>query len=643
MSASYDGGTGGVEPGQKWEVNPAAANLVSDDRQWVAAYGPQTVYMTFATTALTRPPGSIGLFMTKSTDGGKTFPSLVEITAATPLDTVNVEGNLVVDQYTGNLYTVFIPNNALNVIKLASSTDGGATWNITTAYTAPVTTNNRGVFPILTLDKGGNLHLVFTNSSNTTPRTNSHVFLTSTSNPADPSPTWLPAVQVDSAAVDVDTTTACQAWAVAGSPGIVNIAWLGTNSTSTDQLPGPVNPTWHVFFAQTSNALSNSPTFAQVKAESAIMHNHSICMSGLGCTAATTPHGEPGNRDLLEYFRMAIDSDGAANIVFSDSVNNCPSATCRTNTWFVKQTGGLDAYAPPPAPAPVAFGPNYSLGSPGGEPGIKVDSHNCLFTTAPGEPWLRKSVNAGASFLPKVNPVADRPLNAGDEDVLPVAKNDGSRPDLLYFIDLAQLAAINVAKSSDGGGTWAAPGPGGAAGEVDASSDRQWLAYDRGVPTAADLTVYEMDHEAASEEIRFNALTVTGGTADTVWSPPASGMTDPDLNLPPNATFPNTNPGPVLVDPVTHAVSSTVRPCGPIAPTRPSARCLTCGRPSVPRPLRPEHPPGLSPIAPSSAASRIPRPRPRRRPGRSPTATIARTISHPPPSTPPATSMLSGP
>jgi hypothetical protein len=81
-----------------------------------------------------------------------------------------------------------------------------------------------------------------------------------------------------------------------------------------------------------------------------------------------------------------------------------------------------------------------------------------------------------------------------------------------------------------------------------------------------DITIYEMDHEAASEEIRFNALTVTGGApnGDTVWSPPASGMTDPELILPPTSTFPNTNPGPLFADPATHTVygffcGSTVR------------------------------------------------------------------------------------
>src|SRR3984893_8483864 len=224
MSTSYDGGTGGATPDQKWQVNPAAANVVSDDRQWVAAYGPQTVYMSFATTALTRPPGGIGLFMTKSTDAGKTFPSLVQTTATTPLDEVNVESNLVVDPYNGNLYTAYIPNAAHNVIKFASSTDGGTTWNITTAYTGPAGTTNRGVFPIVTVDRGGNVHMVFTKSTDDANHNNCHVFLTSTSNPADATPTWRPAVQVDNG-----VGTACEAWVVGGSPGIVDVTWLGSS------------------------------------------------------------------------------------------------------------------------------------------------------------------------------------------------------------------------------------------------------------------------------------------------------------------------------------------------------------------------------------------------------------------------------
>src|SRR5207248_10834066 len=49
--------------------------------------------------------------------------------------------------------------------------------------------------------------------------------------------------------------------------------------------------------------------------------------------------------------------------------------------------------------------------------------------------------------------------------------------------------------------------------------------------------------------LRMNAL-----TNDTVWAPPASGMTDPDLLTPPNTTIANTVPGQTFVDPVTHKV-----------------------------------------------------------------------------------------
>jgi hypothetical protein len=535
MSASYDGGTGGATPDQQWHVNPAAADIVSDDRQWVAAYGPQTVYMSFATTALTRPPGSIGLFITKSTDGGKTFPSLVEITALQPLDQVNVESNLVVDPFNGNLYTSYIPNAAPNTIKLASSTDGGATWNITTAYTGPAGTTARGVFPNLALDRGGNLHLVFT-KSDAVGHTNCHVFLTSTTNPSAASPTWTPAIQVDNG-----LATACEAWVVAGSPGTVNVAWLGSTAPS----PDTVNSNWNVYFAQVSNALLSNPTVAQSQVAAGI-HNHSVCFNGAGCGAA--PHGDPGNRDLLEYFRMALDNDGNANIVFADSVHNCDPTVCRTNTWYAKQTGGPSALNPPAAPASATFAANLVMPNSSGhaEPNMKVDSHNCLYSASPGGPIAWKSVNNGASFSILPNPVADESgLVGGDEDILPFTQPNGARPDQLYFADLG-VSTVHIRKSTDGGATWFAPGTGGAAGEVSVSSDRQWFSGDR---NGADQTIYIWEHEFVSEALRMNAL-----TDDMVWAPPASGMTDPELIAPPNSTIPNTVPGPTFVDPATHKV-----------------------------------------------------------------------------------------
>ncbi len=538
MSTSYDGGTGGVLPGQKWEVHPGAAGLPSDDRQWVAAYGPQTLNMTYNATALTDPPGGFGLFFTKSTDAGKTFSTPAQIVGGpNSLNAVNVEGNLVVDPYNGNLYTAFIPNPGDNIINLAASTDGGTTWRITTAYTGPGGTTNRGVFPILAVDRGGNLHLAFTKSK-ANDQTNCHVFLTSTSNPAAVSPTWTTAVQVDSGSGNV---SACLPWIVGGSSGIVDITWVGSTAAS----PSTINSNWSVFFAQVTSALTASPTIAQTQVSNTIVHNHSICFNGLGCAGASSPNADPGNRDLAEYYTMTIDGDGNANIAYEDSVNgSCGTETdslgnpnCTSRPWYTKQTTGPSAYAPPAGPAAVTFGPNIQLPNSlnnSGEPSVAVDSHNCIYGSALGATFWA-SEDAGYTFRRGPEPNA---LGGGDEDLVTINKMNGSRDDAIYYGDLL-LADIDVFKSTDRGNTWS--GNATVYGHLNASSDRQWFAADR-INSNANQIVWEMDHELASEDIR-----VAASIDDSAWGT-TSGVVDAELAT----TIPNTNPGPVFVNKTTH-------------------------------------------------------------------------------------------
>src|SRR4029077_7789120 len=133
------------------------------------------------------------------------------ITAVGQTNLVNVEGNLVVDQYSGNIYTAYIPNGSENVFSIARSTDGGSTWSLITAYTGPAGTTNRGVFPILAVDRGGNLHLAFT-KLDASGHPNSHIFLTSSSTPAATSPTWTTAIQIDTGNLN---NAACEPWIVA--------------------------------------------------------------------------------------------------------------------------------------------------------------------------------------------------------------------------------------------------------------------------------------------------------------------------------------------------------------------------------------------------------------------------------------------
>src|SRR5207247_4849768 len=93
-----------------------------DDRQWIAAYGPQTVYMSYTDI----PTGVIDF--QKSTDAGQTFSAPVQTYSATGSLFSDVQGNMAVDQYNGNIYTSFVEFGASNNIWLNRSTDGGATW-----------------------------------------------------------------------------------------------------------------------------------------------------------------------------------------------------------------------------------------------------------------------------------------------------------------------------------------------------------------------------------------------------------------------------------------------------------------------------------------------------------------------------------
>ncbi len=537
MSASFDGGVGGAVPGQKWEVDPAAAAIVGDDRQWVAAYGPQTVGMTYAANTGAAP--EVGLFFVKSTDGGKTYGAPVQVNGSNvppTLNAINVEGNLVVDPYTGTFYTCFIPASSVNVIDLVSSTDGGNTWNVTAAYQGPAGSSARGVFPIMALDRGGNLHLVFTQTDS---GGHSHVFLTSTANPSAPSPTWTSAVQVDSG-----LGTSCEAWVVAGSPGIVDVAWLGSSATSAT-----VVSDWNVYFAQVTNSLSATPTISQSQVELPSMHHGSVCFDGGGCASNGTPHGEPGNRDLAEYFRITLDQGGNVNIAYADSVNNCDPSICATNAWFAKQTAGPSAYNPPAGPAPATFASNLTMPNSTGtaEPNAWVDTHNCIMGGSIGGPIDFISKDAGYNFT-EHSVVLGTGIHGGDFDIKTIPNANGSRPDQIYTADLG-VTSVHIGKSTDGGNTYFQPGMNGIGGEVSVSSDRMWLWGDRNVPNAGDQTLYLMDHEFTTETIRFSAM-----TNDFAWSAFTVGTTSPELLLPPTNTLGNTNPGPAFVSPTTHNV-----------------------------------------------------------------------------------------
>jgi len=303
QASSFNGGS-------SWVVNPLSSDIPADDRQWIAAYGNNTVYLTYKQlgTLLT---GTVSIVVVKSTDGGITFPQITQVT--TPVTGVQPgdQGNIVVDPRNGNVYTVFFDQTSTQIY-IARSTDGGVTFDLKLVYQGPADTSLAHVFPAVAVDKGSNLHIVFSDGVNT--------YLTTSQNQGA---TWSHVVRVNNGA---STRTAIQPWVVAGDSGKVNVTWLGSSATNFMDSSAQ----WQVFMAQSQNDFASVPTFAQ-SAVTGVVHVGPVCVNGLGCAS--------GTRTLAEYWAPDAYLDGNALIVYPDDKNSgLPSGAART--WFVRQTAG---------------------------------------------------------------------------------------------------------------------------------------------------------------------------------------------------------------------------------------------------------------------------------------------------------------
>ncbi len=292
--------------GAAWLVNPLSTTVPLDDRQWIAPYKDKIVYMTFKQLGVLLA-GTESIFVLKSFDGGLTFPQITEATLPQFGVQPDDQGNIVVDQNNGNVYTVFIGHPG-NSVYIARSTDGGKSFTDLLVHQGPAGESFQNVFPIIAIDRGGNLHIVYSNGTN--------IYLTSSK---DYGNNWTLPVRVNNG---IQTKTALSPWIDAGDAGKVDIMWWATNSS--DNLSD--SALWKVYFAQTRNAFERTPVISE-NAATGIFHTGPICVNGTGCAS--------GTRNLAEYASTTVYRDGNAMIVYPDDQH-----TTNPLTYFIKQTSG---------------------------------------------------------------------------------------------------------------------------------------------------------------------------------------------------------------------------------------------------------------------------------------------------------------
>lgn len=360
--------------------NPYGTQNTLTDRQWQTFDGTKTNFLIYHKVDTSQ------IVVSESFDGGQTYVSLSPDGAHGIIDAAtlpaaansNQVGNIVTDYShdTGKtnllsgepihrMYAVFgaprdaadnaqaqlsnVPgqtNNHVDTIYLARSDDGGLTWTDTKVF--GVDPNSRRelnlLFPVVDVDKAGNVYVVW-----------SDAFKVQYAASTDGGKTFGPAHQVNHDNKRLVPVTGAEApdpgksdlfpWLAAGANGMLDVVWYhGDGGAPASNLayrdPGDAKTKWTVAFAQLGHAAAKSgpKELTYSEAITPVVHTGDICQNGTFCSLVPVP-GAPlstGDRSLLDFFEVAIDKAGRANIALADNAESPGSLI----SGYIRQTSG---------------------------------------------------------------------------------------------------------------------------------------------------------------------------------------------------------------------------------------------------------------------------------------------------------------
>jgi hypothetical protein len=225
---------------------------------------------------------------------------------------------------------------------------------------APGTVKTGGNFPTLAIDTSGNLYAVWEQAPVTNGLIGNTLLRYSVS--TDEGNHWSTPAAVPMPGL----LNAVFAWAAAGDPGRVDIAFYGTSAAVNTTTGGPngctsggpdsVDGAWSLYMVQTLNGLAAPPTFtAPVLAGEHYIHKGDI---------QTVIGGQCGDRTLGDFLQIRAGRQGEAQISYADSNND--DEPFAPHGMYVKQNkgAGLFASSSPVSGTPIRLG---SASDPAGD------------------------------------------------------------------------------------------------------------------------------------------------------------------------------------------------------------------------------------------------------------------------------------
>lgn len=310
---------------------------IMTDRQWMEADRPGELYFVanaFGGGTGTPPDPSLGHYITKSTDGGKTFATNVP-----DKEGGSGLGDIRVDKRTGTVYEAHFKGGVLSMAAFRNAREGDLVATDTNVVAEGV--DMLGHWPAFDLDPSGNLYITW-DQGETADRPAGIYFASS----KDGGRTWSEATRVNTG-----KNTAIWPWLAAGDDGRVAVSWLEADVELPEhdaETPGEHG--WRIRAAATVTGLgcktSSTPSFSIATATQEPVHTGTICQGGTTCQAQLI------DRRLGDYFSMDVDGTGHMYMGYSDT--RTPGAVSLPG--FVRQSGGPSLLAPKSAPgkAPTA-------------------------------------------------------------------------------------------------------------------------------------------------------------------------------------------------------------------------------------------------------------------------------------------------
>ncbi len=234
-------------------------------------------------------------FCARSDDGGMTLGT------QTPLYNLNQCGGLHGHVKVAPDGTVYVPNRTCNGnTAVVVSTDNGINWTIREITNGTLPTSPSTDDPAVGVDASGKVYALFSlNGSQATVATST-----------DQGQTWTNTYDVGAA---LGVTNVAFPAAVAGDSGRAAVAFYGSTdpgcNSSADQFTG----VWHLYVAHTFDGGAHWTTTDTTPA---------LPMQRMGLLRGG---GGPVDRNLLDFFDMAVDKDGRVLIGY---VNGCSGGPC---------------------------------------------------------------------------------------------------------------------------------------------------------------------------------------------------------------------------------------------------------------------------------------------------------------------------